>query len=71
MTELKIISADERMAETRGSKILLLGQTAVGKTSQLRKLDPARTLFIDIEAGDLAAVVQAIKGGRADPVGII
>jgi hypothetical protein len=49
-----IITADERLREHRGAKILLLGPTGVGKTWELRTLDPARTLFADVEAGDLA-----------------
>ena len=51
---MKIISADERLAERRGVKALIVGPTGVGKTSLLRTLDPARTLFIDVEAGDLS-----------------
>jgi hypothetical protein len=53
---MQVISASERLREPRGAKILLLGQPGVGKTSQLRALDPARTLFIDVEAGDLAVL---------------
>jgi hypothetical protein len=56
---MKIIGADERLAEQRGVKALIAGPTAVGKTSLLRTLDPARTLFVDIEAGDLS--VQDVK----------
>jgi len=51
---LTIIEADQRLAERRGAKILLAGPSGVGKTSQLRTLDPASVLFLDIEAGDLA-----------------
>ena len=51
---LKIISADERMAEQRGVKALIVGPAGVGKTSLLRTIDPVRTLFLDFEAGDLA-----------------
>jgi hypothetical protein len=54
---MKIISADERLAEERGAKILIAGPSGVGKTSLLRTLgakELASTLFIDIEAGDLA-----------------
>jgi hypothetical protein len=53
---MQIISADERLRERRGAKVLLLGPTAVGKTHQLRTLVPARTLFIDAEAGDLSVL---------------
>src|SRR6516164_8610711 len=51
---MRILTASERLAERRGAKVLLVGPTGVGKTSQLRRLDPAPTLFLDIEAGDLA-----------------
>jgi len=51
---LQIISAEQRLAERRGVKALILGQPGVGKTSLLRTLDPARTLFLDFEAGALS-----------------
>jgi hypothetical protein len=51
---MKIISTDERLSEKRGAKILLAGPTGVGKTSLLRTIDPDRTLFVDVEAGDLS-----------------
>src|SRR5262245_9176099 len=51
---MKIISADQRLAEKSGAKILIVGPAKIGKTSLLRTVDPARTLFIDLEAGDLA-----------------
>lgn len=56
MTErkLKIITADERMSQDKGVKALIVGPAGVGKTSLLRTLDPASTLFVDLEAGDLA-----------------
>jgi hypothetical protein len=51
---LRIITADERAAEARGVKGLIVGPSGVGKTSLLRTVDPASTLFVDVEAGDLA-----------------
>jgi AAA domain len=54
MTMLKIISADQRLAERRGVKALIVGPSGVGKTSLLRTLNPMHTLFFDVEAGDLA-----------------
>ncbi|MBF0309889.1 MAG: ATP-binding protein [Magnetococcales bacterium] len=54
MNRLPIITADQRMAERRGIKGVLVGPVGIGKTSQLWTLDPATTLFVDMEAGDLA-----------------
>ena len=51
---LPIISAQQRMAERKGVKLLMLGKSGIGKTTRLKDLDPATTLFLDIEAGDLA-----------------
>jgi hypothetical protein len=53
---MQIISADERLRERRGAKLLIMGPAGIGKTSLLRTLDPARTLFLDVEAGDLAVI---------------
>ena len=60
---LPIISADQRMAERRGVKGVLVGKWGIGKTSQLWTLDPASTLFMDMEAGDLA-----VEGWPGDPI---
>jgi hypothetical protein len=51
---LQIISADERMAERKGVKALVCGAYGVGKTSLLRTLNPAETLFVDLEAGAMS-----------------
>jgi signal recognition particle receptor subunit beta len=51
---LPIISADERLAQPRCAKIVLVGVPGVGKTTQLKTLPEDSTLFVDLEAGDLA-----------------
>jgi len=60
---LPIISADQRLAEQRGIKGTIFGKSGIGKTSLLWTLDAATTLFIDLEAGDLA-----IEGWSGDSV---
>lgn len=51
---LRIIRADERLAQPPKVNIALFGPSGVGKTTQARTLDPERTLFVDLEAGTLA-----------------
>ncbi|MBE7183851.1 MAG: ATP-binding protein [Methylobacterium mesophilicum] len=51
---LPIITADQRMAEPRRIKGCILGKSGIGKTTLITTLDPATTLFFDLEAGDLA-----------------
>lgn len=61
---MKIITADQRLATPQKVNIILLGHSGVGKTTQARTLDPATTLFIDLEAGTLA--IQDWKGDVID-----
>jgi hypothetical protein len=63
---MQIISADERLRERRGAKVLIVGPTGVGKTSLLRTLDHKRTLFVDVEAGDLAVLDLPVRTIRID-----
>ena len=51
---LPIITADQRLREKKGVKLVMLGKSGIGKTSQLRTLSAASPLFVDLEAGDLA-----------------
>ena len=60
---LKIISAEERLAEKRGHKIVIGGLSGVGKTSLVRTLNTDTTLFMDLEAGD-----AAIEGVKVDVI---
>ncbi len=62
MSGLPIISADQRLAETRGIKGCIFGVSGIGKTSLLWFLDPQSTLFFDLEAGDLAIEGWAYPG---------
>jgi hypothetical protein len=51
---LPIISADQRLNEQRGIKGCIFGKSGIGKTSLLWTLPEEKTLFFDLEAGDLA-----------------
>lgn len=50
----QIITADERLAQKAGIKGIILGKAGIGKTSLLYTLDPASTLFVNAEAGELS-----------------
>ena len=63
MNKLPIISAKERIAERRGIKGCIFGKSGIGKTSLLWTLDPNTTLFVDLEAGDLA-----VEGWNGDTI---
>jgi hypothetical protein len=51
---MRIVTADERMAAPRSIKGVIFGPHGIGKTSLLWTLDPEKTLFINLEAGELA-----------------
>lgn len=60
---LKIISADERLKDPGGIKMVILGPSKVGKTSLLWTLDSATTLCVDMEAGMLS-----VQGWQGDSI---
>jgi hypothetical protein len=51
---LKIITAEERLAQKHPCNIALFAPFGWGKTFQARTLPPEKTLFFDLEAGTLA-----------------
>lgn len=65
MMALPIISAEQRLAEKRGVKLVLLGKAGIGKTTQLKSLPESSTLFVDCESGDLS--VQDWRGDTLRP----
>lgn len=63
MSGFRIITADERMQSQGGIKGVIFGPAKIGKTSLLWTLDPATTLFVDLEAGGLS-----VQGWQGDSI---
>jgi AAA domain len=63
---LRIVTADQRLAEAVGkTTIALFGPSGVGKTSQLMTLPAEQTLCVDLEAG-----LKSVQGWRGDSISI-
>ena len=64
---IELLDARKRLNEERGPKIMIAGETAIGKTSLLKTL-PAEllstTLLVDLEAGDLPVAELPIASVR-------
>lgn len=60
-----ITTADERLSRKPKVNIVLLAKAGWGKTYQARTLNPATTLFVDLEAGTLALNGSAQDGSDA------
>lgn len=63
MSGFRIITAEERLKERRGIKAVVFGPSGIGKTSLLWTLDAAKTLFVNLEAGELA-----VEGMQIDEI---
>lgn len=61
---LNFLSADDRRNEQLGVKALITGPSGIGKTSLIKTLDPETTLFVDLEAGDLAIAGHPVTSVR-------
>jgi hypothetical protein len=60
-----ITTADQRMAQRAGIKMVIAGPSGIGKTSLVWTLDPASTLVVDMEAGMLA-----LEGWQGDSLDV-
>jgi AAA domain len=48
---MRVLSLADREREPKGTSIVLVGPSGIGKTFQISTLDPARTLLIDVDRG--------------------
>jgi hypothetical protein len=63
---MRIVTADQRLAESRGkTTVALFGPIGVGKTSLLKTLPPQPTVCIDLEAG-----LKSVQDWRGDSIPI-
>ncbi|MBF0093037.1 MAG: ATP-binding protein [Alphaproteobacteria bacterium] len=63
---LRIVSADQRMAEAQGkTTVALFGPSGSGKTWQLKTMPPADTVCLDLEAG-----LKSVQGWQGDSIAI-
>lgn len=51
---MKIVTADQRLAAPLHINIAIFGEAGIGKTTQAKSLPPETTLFVNLEAGELA-----------------
>ncbi len=56
---LTFITTDQRLAERRGIKVVIIGKSGIGKTSLLRTLPPDMTLFFDLDDGSPETEVRS------------
>ena len=64
MSGLRIITADERLAQNKVIKGVIIGPSGIGKTSLLWTLEADSTFFLNAESGDLS--VQGWPGDMVD-----
>src|SRR5262245_43408160 len=64
---MSIITADQRRAQNSGAKLQIIAERGSGQTALLRTLSAemlATTLFVDIEAGDIAVTDLPVASVR-------
>ena len=66
VNSLRILSSSDYQREPLGTSIVLAGPSGIGKTHQIRTLDPARTLVIDLDRDALPLLVFPVAIVRPD-----